>query len=332
MENFKVRLVDVSKYQDDYSTTYVPTFKKIIEEGFMGVMIRVGYGLVEDRMHKIFVDSAKSFEFPYGGYWYLDYYSHKGTGISDEDWGIEQANVCYNILKSDFGGMPLIVDCEVYNPFPISYFSRPSYNKILKSFIKEWKRLTGKVCGIYCSPGFFDIFDLEIKGMDLWMALYNRGITSTQAISYGRSKGWTGRILIWQYTNDGDTNNDGVPDGLRLGMETNSLDLNGWLGTVEEWSKYCGEALIPVDPSPVIPPSPSIGNKFIVVSLDGINVRDVPIRMPGSQIIGYYPKGTILTSLETVTVDSDIWIRISPWSVCALKYNGVIYLKEIDGR
>lgn len=324
--SFLVRLIDISRFQDDFDTSYKPTFEKVKAAGFLGVVVRVGYGLAIDALFAWFWKMAKGL-LERKPYWYLDYYSHRGTGTTDEEWGIEQANTCYDALKADPGEAPLAVDCEnCPGVAAVTYLTRASYNRVLKAFIREWKRLTGKTVDIYCSPGFMWVFDAEIRAMDLWLALYNRWLTAAQAVTYARSKGWTGRVLLWQYTSDGDANDDGTADGKNLGMETDALDLNVWLGSVEEWSAYCGGTMAPVVPEPPIPPVIPDGKTFTVISAGGLNVRDVPIGKPGSQVINWLPKGTVVKPIALVTVGGDVWARLSEWSVCAVRYNGLVYL------
>lgn len=48
--DFPVRLIDVSQFNDDPETDYKPDLAKIAAEGFIGAGIRVGYGIVEDRL------------------------------------------------------------------------------------------------------------------------------------------------------------------------------------------------------------------------------------------------------------------------------------------
>ena len=110
-------------------------------------------------------------------------------------------------------------------------------------------------------------------------------------------------------------------------METAALDLNVFLGTLEEWSAYCGTVPAPETPPVIVPPVIPSSKTFTVLPADGLNVRDVPKGMAGSEVIGWNPKGTVLTSLETVAIGQDIWIRITPWSVCAVEYNGIAFLK-----
>jgi hypothetical protein len=71
---------------------------------------------------------------------------------------------------------------------------------------------------------------------------------------------------MWQYTSDGDINDDGSPDGRKLGFETTALDLNAWLGSVQEWSAYCGGTPPPVTP----PPPPPAEDDVLNIILKGI--------------------------------------------------------------
>lgn len=274
MQKFSARFVDVSKYQDDYDTPYKPTVKEIIEAGFIGIVVRVGYGLIIDRMFKWFWSLAKELGLIRFPYWYLDYYSNKSTGLSDEDWGAEQAEQCYEALKPDPGDSSVIVDCEEFSgAWRITYLNRGSYNRILKGFADRWKTLTGRDIWMYCSPGFMWVFDSWVKQLDLWMAWYNRTVTKEQVIKKARDNGWVGRILMWQYSSDGDVNDDGDPDGLELGFETDALDLNGWLGTMEELSAFCGNAIPPTPPPTEDPTTPDTDN-FILTGYPLFSQRD----------------------------------------------------------
>lgn len=253
-KSFPVRLFDISHHQDDYDTVYKPVFNRMIEAGFMGVMIRVGWGLVTDRMFRYFWSQAKG-RLERAPYWYLDYYSHKGTGLSAYDWGVEQAEQCWNALKGDPGEMPLVLDCEEFSgAWRITYLNRGDYRQVMKGFIDRWHQLTGSRPMIYNSPGFFWVFEEWVRELDLWVAWYNRSVTKERVIEYAREKGWKGRVLFWQYTSDGDVNDDGVPDGRRMGFETDALDLNVFLGTVEEYSRYVGTSgvVTPPEPEPVL--------------------------------------------------------------------------------
>lgn len=262
---FAVRLFDISHHQDDYDTPYKPIFKLMIDAGFLGVMIRVGWGLVIDRMFAYFWKLAKG-ALERMPYWYLDYYSHKGK-MSAEEWGAEQAEQCWDALKGDPGEMRLALDCEEFGgAWRINYLNRGDYQAVMRGFLKRWKELSGAYPVIYSSPGFMWVFEAWVLELDLWMALYNRNISKERAMEYAREKGWKGRILFWQYTSDGDVNDDGVPDGRQMGFETEALDLNVWMeDSIETFSAYCNGIAIP----PVTPPvTEDETNKD--VKLDGI--------------------------------------------------------------
>lgn len=324
-KEFPVRLVDVSRYQDKPDTVYKPTFEKIAAEGFLGAGIRVGYGLVTDGCFRWFWEHAKG-QLQRKPYWFLDTYSQVGISTTDEEWGRMQAGKCYDLLEADFGEIPLALDCESSKYHQVSILTKGRFNRVAKAFHDEWFKVTGKHCEIYCSPNFVQFLDSWAKGLKLWLAWYSRWLTIDYIQSTLKAKGWTGQIMMWQYASNGDMNDDGIADGLTLGMETSALDLNVFLGTLQEWSAYCGETAVPEPPPVVVPPIIPTGKTFTVFPADGLNVRDVPIGMAGSQVIGWNPKGKVLTALETVAIGQDIWIRITPWSVCAVRYNEIVYL------
>ncbi len=329
---FVVRLFDVSHWQDDYDTDYKPIFRLMLEDGFLGVMIRVGWGLVIDRMFKYFWALAKG-KLERAPYWYLDYYSHKGSGLSAYDWGVEQAEQCWEALKGDPGEMPLMLDCEEYSGAGrITLLNRGDYRAVMRGFLRRWKELSGAYPAIYSSPGFFWVFEAWVLELDLWMALYNRSISKERAVEYAREKGWKGRILFWQYTSDGDVNDDGVADGRRMGFETDQLDLNVWLGTLEEYSQYCGENVVVPQPPPTEddePEEPVVipEGTLTVVAGSGLNIRDVPIGQAGSQVIGWMARGTVVKPLEVLQVGNDVWARVDAWKCAAVKFNGVELMK-----
>lgn len=330
-KSFPVRLFDISHHQDDYDTVYKPAFKPMIEAGFMGVMIRVGWGLVIDRMFRYYWSQAKG-RLERAPYWYLDYYSHKGK-MPAYDWGVEQAEQCWNVLKGDPGEMPLVLDCEEFSgAWRITYLNRSDYRQVMKGFIDRWHQLTGSRPMIYNSPGFFWVFEEWVKELDLWVAWYNRSVTKERVIEYAREKGWKGRILFWQYTSDGDVDDDGKPDGRRMGFETDALDLDVFLGTVEEYSRYVGTSGVVPQPPPTeddepTPPVVLPEGTLTVIAASGLNVRDVPIGQPGSQVIGWLAKGTRVKPLEVLQVGSDIWARVSEWKCAAVRHNGMWLLK-----
>lgn len=256
--NFIIRLVDLSQNQDDPNTPSKPLLTKLINAGIKGIIIRVGFGLVLDRIFQWFWNLAKG-KMPRKPYFYLDYYSHRKTGVTDADWGIEQAYTAYNALKGDYGEMPLALDCEESGyGGKITWLTRASYNRIARAFCETYERLTGREVEIYTSVGFMWVFDNWAKDRSLWVAWYNRVITWQIVMDRIRAAGWRGKVVLWQYTSDGDINNDGIADGIALGMESSGLDFNVFPGSQTEWEEYKNHAPDPVptveEPAPVTSP------------------------------------------------------------------------------
>ncbi|NMC30710.1 MAG: hypothetical protein GYA45_11640 [Pelolinea sp.] len=330
---FPVRIIDVSQFNDNAETDYKPTFEKLIAEGFRGVGIRVGYGIVEDRMFRWYWEKAKG-KMDRAPYFYFDFYSHKGTGMRIEDWAIEQAAFCANLLRADPGEMKLKIDCEPSIFDKITLVNASEYARGVKAFIMEYFRLTGVWIEIYCSPGLLWVFGDWFKDLDLWLAWYNRLITWKDILNKVASYKWRGQVRIWQYASDGDINNDGIADGLQLGLESKFLDLNVFLGTEEDYSVYCGGTQVVEHPASEDPEDetqaiPAGNTREIAVKkvASVVNMRAAPMAGPSVPIFKALPVGTTVECLERIQRPGEIWWRIGQGQYCAELYNGMTFLK-----
>lgn len=337
-ETFVVDMVDVSTHQDNPGTVKKPDVQKLVDAGFMVLAVRAGYGLVKDGSFDYFWSAAKG-KLQRKAYWYGDYYSHRTDPIlapqkiTDYAWGAMQAPKLHTILHGDYGEAGAVVWDAEESPYGwrMDLIKKIYYNRILKGFYDKWKELTGQEIEIYCSPAFIKWLDDWVKDLTLWVAWYDRTKTKAQIIAECRARGWRGKILFWQYASDGDINFDGVSDGIDLGMETETLDLNAWLGTLSEWSQYCGSTppivTPPVeDPPVVVPPASS---QMKVIAIDGLNIRNTPKNLSGSYVYsqnGTMPCGTVVDILETKVIGYDVWHRIGYMQWCAERYNGTTFL------
>ena len=257
--NFLIMLIDLSGAQDDPATEYRPTLTKVFEAGIRGIIVRVGFGRVIDFAFRWFWTLAKGV-FARKPYWYGDYYSHRGTETTDEQWGERQADVCWNELKYDPGEMKLAWDAEksTYGG-DLTAAIKPSYNRVLRGFKNRWKFLSGKDIEIYASPSLLWFFEDDLKDCDLYLAWWNPNVTQQMIDDLLASVGWRGKVHIIQVSNSGDIDNDGQPEGLELGFESSGLDLDGFLGTEEEYKVYTGGFMRITEPGtespvPVTPP------------------------------------------------------------------------------
>lgn len=312
-----IKGIDVSQFNG------VIDWNKITPFTFAG--IRVGYGRVKDKTFDVNWATAKG-KIDRMPYWYGDYYSHNNLGISGFDWGIEQANNCYEILAGDYGELPMMLDMEASTyGGAINFLNAGKITGIYRAMMDEYDRLTGKRCGIYCSLAFIPLLGEWFKDRDLWIAWYNRQISVEEVINRARARGWRGAIRIWQYASDGDFDEDGIGEGRQYGMEGNALDLNVYVDSMQSYSAWAGSTPaieVPQEPAPVV------GNRFIVTASSGVNVRDVPIGMAGSEVIGWMPKGTVVTG-RVVEVDNNTWLKITKWSVMAIRYNGIELMEVV---
>jgi GH25 family lysozyme M1 (1,4-beta-N-acetylmuramidase) len=235
--SFAIRGIDVSQFNGTIDWTKVSAH-------FSG--IRVGYGRTIDTKFKEnwLKSKGKVNRIPY---WFMDYYSNHTSGatvngMADAAWGKEQAETCWASLKSDPDGS-VFLDIENGHPSYSPAISTVSARAqaIAKGFLERMDELNGKRNGIYCSLGLLNWFSSWFRDRPLWVAWYNESQTPQTVLSSVAKNGWLGKCLIWQYTSDGDMDDDGVGDGVAMGMAYKALDLNAWIGTSAQYTELFGK-------------------------------------------------------------------------------------------
>lgn len=271
--DYTIRFVDVSQNQDDPNTTYFPDLTKIKTAGFTGIGIRTSYGQVTDRAFKRFWALAKG-KLDRVPYHYLDYYSHKSLGITDEQWGVKQAQYVWSLLKDDPGEFPLYLDVEKSSyGGDINILNKSSVGRIITAFLTTYDKLSNGTAGIYTNQGYLWVFGNIHRTRPLWFSWYNRLVTIEKIRSVMDKNNWTGRLTLFQYTSDGDADNNGTPDGKTLGFESTALDLNVFIGTPDEYSAYSGttQITIPIESDDNQTDTSLIGK--IATVINAVNVR-----------------------------------------------------------
>jgi len=255
--NFTIKGFDVSQFQSIIDWNKVASYKPDF------VAIRVGHGNTTDTKFLVNWSGAKGKTLRIA-YWYMDYYSNHiaGTsafGMSDAAWGIKQAQNCWNKLKADHDNTIVFLDIENANSTtaaPIATVTSRAQT-IARAFLEEMDRLNGKTNGIYASLGMLSWFGYWFRTRPLWVAWYSEmmwsnGVyvprTGANVLTNVKSKGWTGKCLMWQYASDGDLNDDGIADGIAIGIGSKALDLNGWIETKAEWDLFSNT---PAAPTPI---------------------------------------------------------------------------------
>lgn len=230
--SFAIRGIDVSQFNGTIDWSKVSAHFSAV---------RVGYGRTIDTKFVTNWQNSKG-RVKRIPYWYMDYYSNHISsssvyGTSDADWGKAQANTCWNALKNDPEGI-VFLDIENTNvtAAPAITTVATRAQTIAKAFLQEMDTLNGKTNGIYCSLGMVNWFASWFRDRPLWVAWYNEAQTAATVLAAVANKGWTGKCLIWQYASDGDVNDDGSADGISMGMQYSFLDLNGWLGSTQDYA------------------------------------------------------------------------------------------------
>ena len=260
---------------------------------------------------------------------FWDYCANHYIG-SAELFGAAQARYFWSTIKADPGEIIGYLDAESYVSWGyITQYNNSKPMQIARGFVKEFAYQAGYLPGLYTNLGMLPFFGDFFRGLDLWLAWYNKAQTLASIKSYLVKYGWGGKLRFWQYASDGDLDQDGAGDGLRLGMEEKNLDLDVWMGTMEEFSLYAGKtpAIVPV----IIEDGSSQASipetrRLTVNNKTGLNVRAKPAA-GDTQILIWLPDGSKVDTTEKLTIGSDIWRKRSQGGYVAELYNGFRYLK-----
>jgi lysozyme len=224
--SYSVELIDVSKWQDDNSTPQQMNFLKAREKGVKGVFIKASERMFMDGDYMYNWKAAQDAGLKVGAYHFLRW------DIS----GLYQADFfCNDVLKGDWGDLPLVADFEAPKLVTSSKTYYPS-NALLYQFLMEVKRITGKTPMIYTSNGFWNTSgsrDSKWLNFPLWIAHYTKAAEPTIPAPWSA---WA----FWQH---------GVyPVGIEYGAESEGLDLDWYNGTETEFNEEFGGSTIPVPP------------------------------------------------------------------------------------
>ena len=233
--DFPIHGIDVSHHNGEINWTKVSAQFSVI---------RVGYGDTKDLEFddNCAKSAGKTFRL---FYWYMDYYSnhpHNGyqaNNLSNKAWGEKQAINCWNWIK-DMNIGPIFLDIESgslsYSPPIYSVWDRAQ--EIAEAFLNKLDELSGITNGIYCSLSKTYEFNSALKTRPLWVAWYEETKSIQNVINAVKAGGYQGEVLIWQYTPDGDIDDNGTPDGAVFGMMSPRFDMNVWCKSIEDFNKF----------------------------------------------------------------------------------------------
>lgn len=246
----KVKILDISYYQDNPDTPIKVDFETMRNSGVDGVIFRIGQNTWEDLKFKEYWENSSGKGFLRGGYWYYD------NRISPEI----QAEKCVSIIKKYDANfeLPLFADFEdrrVGSSFPYM-----GWNNWYRFLTKLEILLPDFELGLY--TGYYYFLENCPKTQPqrdyfgkypLWIAQYPYESHVAEEL-YTQPKipanTW-GNWQVWQVSDRG--------NGHFHGVESSRVDINYFNGTLEElYAKYGKpEEIIP---SPEIP-EPEIPEK-----------------------------------------------------------------------
>lgn len=322
---FSITGIDLSTYNDDPETDFYIDPKKVVATGVDFVAVRSSYGRVLDRTFQRFWAALKGFVLRIQ-YHYLDYYSHIALKLTESQWGTIQAQTIKDSTANDNDGCIVFIDVEkasIAQPIEVVL---STVQTITQACLLELDRLTGKLNGLYLSLSYLKYF-LFAKHRPLWLAMYNENYTPDQAIALARKAGWTGPIYIWQYASDGDIDDDGLADGIKIGLESDFADLNIWVASEEEFKNF-GKVTV-TNPEPPVEQRPKTKTVQIGRTLvNGQSLRKGPSTSFATK--DYLSAGKEVEILGFAKETSgNTWYRLGPDLWAAHIYNGKTFIEPI---
>lgn len=318
--DFKIKGIDVAAFQGviDWSK---------VDADF--IILRIGYGQTIDAQFIANLKGARALNKIIIFYWYGDYYSnwyipksgYKAKnifGMGDQAWGEKQAEICWNAIK-EYGAF-VFLDCESGGAEYSAPLTEPETKKhaqiIYRAFLERLDELSGRFNGIYTSVGWLGWFQTALRNRPLWVAWYNRYISIQDVFDACLRYGWEGMVVIWQFASDGDLDGNGTSDGIKMGMKTADLDLNGWIGTEAQlkviFSRILSSGDTPDDEAPVIIPAPDF--MLCVITASSLSIRAQPSIK--STFLGSRIKGTpVKVSPEILKGSGSVrgWVKVLEW-------------------
>ncbi len=209
--------IDISKWDGNWDA------EKAKQAGATFVLIKASEATLTDPNFHVNWQKAKDAGLLRGAYHYLDY-TKSGT---------EQANYFADLLQSDPGELPPVIDYELRrtdnDPSAAIGFLRECLDQLV-SRSEVFENSSNKRPMIYTGPGFWMEYGDQTK-RDYWIQfpLWNAHWTSSNTPKIPPP--WT-MWHFWQFTSKG--------PGEAFGSECLSMDMNRYNGTLNELMEFAG--------------------------------------------------------------------------------------------
>jgi len=205
--------LDISTWQDSPAIPGHINFDKARLAGASFVFIKASQGVWSDPDFEMNWSAAKAAGLLRGAYHYMDWSKPP----------LQQAQYFAGLLALDPGELPPVCDYECRTGAPSSGAAR----LVLRAFLEETKRLTGKTPMIYTSPGYWCEYgsaDGYWAQYPLWIAHYGVAVPLIP-------RPWT-CCTFWQSTAKG--------NGYLYGVESRDVDLDEFSGDEAALRAFAG--------------------------------------------------------------------------------------------
>ena len=175
MSDYLFKGIDVSKYQGSIN------FKKVKDDGYNFVIIKIGYGRLSSQIDDKFEEhykGAKEAGLEIGGYWY-------SYATSPEE-AIQEAKACLAVIKNKKFSYPIFYDVEETKI--LNSMSRTNITKMVNNFCSTLKK-SSYIPGLYTFANVLNHFDLSQIPYEKWLAKWSKSMNPYT----------TNQFSMWQY-------------------------------------------------------------------------------------------------------------------------------------
>lgn len=340
LDQYPVQGWDMSKWQDDPTTDFIFDPTILIRGGMRFAFVRWGQGLVKDKRFDVFWKILKETTVEKNGqilridrspYLFPDYSQClKNSDKGNAKIAISQSAAFWDSIKSDPGELPSMFDLENNKYwYLISWSNSKRTMRYMYALINDYAMRSGCLPVIYWN-NWIPFSIPEMRNFDNFFAWWNDKYVSKKILDdrckkYKLKRGWK----FWQHCSDGDSDGNGTSDGLELGFDVKTVDLDVFNGTEEEYSIYCGQTPAPILPSEEDEVCETETNTILELKYTTgyLNVRSSTKTGTAENILFVLPPLAKVECVEKIVIGAATWWRIGQDQYCVEKYNGYTYLK-----
>jgi GH25 family lysozyme M1 (1,4-beta-N-acetylmuramidase) len=240
MSTERTLICDISFYQDAASTAVKPELGKMKSAGIEGVILRASQGIVRDRLFEYYWGDCDAHSIPRMVYGFLEYWN-----------GSPEAGNQGKFMADWFVGKQRTRGWLDFERPNANYPALPPRQNCL-DMIQNW--MTKVDAGLGTESGLYtNLSTIEylspipswLINRPFWLSWPPTVPSGKTAIEYTATlappKIAFTNMKVWQFAWNG--------PGLAAGMESLGLDIDWFMGSLDDFKAFCGAGTVPVQPT-----------------------------------------------------------------------------------